>query len=148
MLAALAVRPLPQESEDWSTFISLLLLANLPLPESGEPARFFAVEDEVGLVGFGGLEGSGCDQLLRSLVTVPGLRRRGLGPFLASRLVEQAKRDGAERLWLLTSEAAEFFAELGWVPVERDSAPQAVRQSRLFRDLCPATAVLMSRSLG
>lgn len=79
---------------------------------------------------------------------MPGLRRRGLGPLLAGQLIGQARLDGADRLWLLTTEADEFFAELGWIAQGRDSAPGTVRRSRLYRDLCPATAVLMTRSLG
>lgn len=37
MLAALAVRPLDPESEDWAAFLGLLALADLPLPEEHEP---------------------------------------------------------------------------------------------------------------
>jgi amino-acid N-acetyltransferase len=84
--------------------------------------RFFAVEDERSLIGFGGLEGSGPDQLIRSVVVAPGLRHHRIGPALVKQLVEQAKAEGVERLWLLTTEADEFLADLGWVPAERESA--------------------------
>ena len=148
MITALHLRPLSLQDTDWRTFISLLTLADLPTPYLEDGGRFFLMEDETGLIGFGGLEGDGADQLIRSVVMAPGLRRRGLGPRLVDQLVQQAKACGAERLWLLTTEADQFFAELGWTAVERDSAPEKVQGSRLFRDGGPATAVLIVRSLS
>jgi arsenate reductase/amino-acid N-acetyltransferase len=148
VLATLSIRPLRPESEDWSAFLNLLTLADLPTPALACGARFYAVEDEVDFIGFGGLEGTAPDQLLRSVVTVPGLRHRGLGHKVVGRLVDQASRDGAQRLWLLTTEADRFFADLGWTAVERAKAPQTVRTSLLYQDLCPATARLMLRSLS
>ncbi len=148
MLATLSIRPLHPESEDWSTLFDLLTLADLPTSDLADGARFYAVEDEVDLIGFGGLEGTGPDQLVRSVVTVPGLRHRGLGPTVVGRLVDQARRDGAQRLWLLTTKADRFFADLGWMAVERARAPQTVRTSQLYRGLCPATARLMLRRLS
>jgi N-acetylglutamate synthase-like GNAT family acetyltransferase len=148
MLVTLTLRELSADTEDWSTFASLLTLAGLPTSDLHEGGRFVVVEDEVGLVGFGGLEGSGPDQLIRSVVVTPGLRRRGMGPVVVRCLVDQARRDGAKRLWLLTTEADGYFGEQGWVAMARDRAPDSVRASRLYQDLCPATAVLMVRSLA
>jgi amino-acid N-acetyltransferase len=147
MIEALTLRTLSPESGDWSIFLDLLNLAALPTSDLQAGSRFFVLEDERGLVGFGGLQGSGSDQLIRSVVVVPGLRHRRMGPALVKRLVEQAKADGAERLWLLTTEADQFFADLGWTAGERGSAPDTVRSTGLFQDICPSTAVLMVRSL-
>ena len=71
----------------------------------------------------------------------------GVGDVVVQRLVEQARSKGAERLWLLTTEADQFFAELGWSEVPRDRAQDAVRASRLYSEICPATAALMMRPL-
>jgi amino-acid N-acetyltransferase len=147
LLRTLAIRTIQTSSEDWLTFVSLLNLAELPVPEADEIARFLAVEDEMGLIGFGGLEGSGPDQLLRSVVTASGVRRRGLGKVLVRQLVEEARSQGAERLWLLTSKANSFFAKLGWSEEPRDKAPELVRMSRRYTEICPATAALMVRSV-
>jgi amino-acid N-acetyltransferase len=148
VLTALTLRPLNASNEVWSTFVSLLALADMPTSDLSAGGRFFAVEDDMGLVGFGGLEGSGADQLLRSVVVAPGLRRRGMGPIVVQRLVEQAQREGADRLWLLTTQADRFFASLGWATVTRNVAPASVQTSRLYSEICPATAVLMVRSLA
>jgi amino-acid N-acetyltransferase len=135
-------------SDEWLTFVSLWTLADLPVLDRTEGGRFFVVEDEMGLVRVGGIEGSGPDQLLRSVVVTPGVRRRGMGPSVVQRLVDQARRDGAERLWLLTTDANHFFAGLGWTEVPRDHASEAVRASRLYGEICPATAALMMRPLS
>jgi amino-acid N-acetyltransferase len=148
MISSLILRPLLAEDADWPAFQDLLVLAGLPVPDTEDDARFFAVDDELGLVGFGGLHGHSTDQLLRSIVVAPGLRRRGMGHVLVHRLVEQARSGGAQRLWLLTSEADRFFADLGWAAAPRVAAPAAVRSSRLYSEICPATTVLMVRSLA
>jgi N-acetylglutamate synthase-like GNAT family acetyltransferase len=146
MIDLLPVRPVAPRDPDWRTFSELLALASLPQP--GEDGRSFAVEDERGLLGFGALEGEGPDQLLRSVVLVPSLRRRGLGHALVSRLVGQARTDGAERLWLLATGAERWFARLGWSPVPRAGAPEAIRRLGQLQGVCPASAALMVRALA
>ncbi len=146
MIDLLTVRPVTPRDPDWRVFSDLLALAALPQPEEG--GRSFAVEDERGLRGFGALEGDGPDQLLRSVVLVPSLRGRGLGSVLVSRLVGQARAEGVARLWLLTTGAERWFARLGWSPVPRGGAPEAIRRLGQFRGICPASAALMVRALA
>jgi amino-acid N-acetyltransferase len=146
MIDLLPVRPVTPRDPDWRTFSDLLALASLPQPEEG--GRSFAVEDERGLLGFGAIEGGGPDQLLRSVVLVPSLRRRGLGHALVSPLVGQARAEGAARLWLLTTGAERWFARLGWSTVPRDGAPEAFRRLSQFQGVCPASASLMVRALA
>ena len=124
MIGVLSVRPVARHDTDWRAFEDLLGLAKLPRPGPEEGCRVFAVEDEVGLLGFGGLDGAGADQMLRSVVLAPGLRHRGLGRVLVARLVHQARADSAMRLWLLTTEADHWFAGLGWSPATRDQDPE------------------------
>jgi N-acetylglutamate synthase-like GNAT family acetyltransferase len=44
-----------------------------------------------------------------------------------------------------TTDAAPFFDWLGFAPVSREAAPDALRRTRQFSALCPASAVLMRR---
>ena len=97
---------------------------------------------------FGGLEGSGPDQLIRSVVVTSSVRQRGFGRRIVEALAGQARTDGAKRLWLLTTSADGFFADLGWTIVERGKAPEPVRATPQFAGLCPASAVLMCRQLA
>lgn len=69
------------------------------------------------------------------------------GTALCDRLEDRASADGVETLYLLTTTAAEFFADRGYVAVERSGAPDAIRGTTEFADLCPSSATCMAKSL-
>jgi amino-acid N-acetyltransferase len=122
--------------------------AGLPFDDIGEPGRrFYRLDDAVGPLGWGGLEVHGSDALLRSVVMLDHHRGKGTGRALVGWLIDEATRLGVERLWLLTTTAAPFFAKLGFDPANRDAAPDAIRATREFRDICPASATCMVRRL-
>ena len=54
---------------------------------------------------------------------------------------------GVETLYLLTTTAPEFFGERGYAEVNREEAPEAIRGSTEFADLCPTTATCMRKRL-
>lgn len=147
-MTTLAVRPLQPEDRDYPAFVKALAAARLPTDDLGEDGRFFALH--VGreeALAYGGLAGSGPDRMIRSVVVPEGARGRGQGRLMVRLLEEQALHDGAERLWLLTTSAAPFFAGLGWTVADRSEAPTSIRDSRQFRGLCPSSAVLMCKTL-
>jgi N-acetylglutamate synthase-like GNAT family acetyltransferase len=128
---------------DFDAFIAALVAAKLPTEDLlSEPFRYFCLED----VAWGGF-GSERDALIRSVVVSPDARGRGFGAAVVNALAERARRHGVERLWLLTTDSAPFFARLGWAPAERSSAPPTITASRQFSDLCPASSTLMVRAL-
>lgn len=145
---ALAFRPLRRDSMDYAAFVGALTIASLPTDDLEESGRYYALDDDRQLVGFGGLEGSGPDQMIRSVVIPLRLRGRGYGQGVVDGLIRRAVADGVERLWLLTTSAGPFFSRLGWRAEDRARAPEAVRTSRQFSGLCPASAVLMCRHLA
>lgn len=129
------------------TLEAALAAAALPVADLARPGRrFFQWQDPAG-AGFGGIEGSGQDLLLRSVVVTRRDRGAGVGTRLVEALVDQARRRGARRLWLLTTGAEAFFLRCGFHRVERDAAPASIQAGEEFRDLCPASAVLMMRAL-
>lgn len=130
------------EADD-SAFLAALTEAGLPTDDlTSEPFRYFNLED----VAFGGV-GEGADALIRSVVVMPHARGRGHGIVLAESLAGEARGAGVKRLWLLTTNAAPFFEELGWRVVDRADAPPTIAASRQFTGLCPASATLMVRAL-
>jgi N-acetylglutamate synthase-like GNAT family acetyltransferase len=141
------LRPLRREGPNYDHFIDALRGACLPSDDLEAGARFYVLQTEAGADAFGGLEGSGPDQLIRSVVVPPSARAQGLGRQVTEALAAQARLNGAERLWLLTTSADPFFAKLGWSVADRGDAPEAVRATRQFAGLCPASATLMCRSL-
>lgn len=98
-------------------------------------------------VGFGGLEMHGDLALLRSVVTLPPLRRRGIGRAMIEVLETEAVARGARAIYLLTADSAPFFARLGYAPCAREQVPPAIRATVQFASLCPQTAVVMTKDL-
>jgi N-acetylglutamate synthase-like GNAT family acetyltransferase len=127
-----------------------LVKAKLPADDVGEARvlvwRFETVERTP--VGFGGLEIFGRDALLRSLVTLPPVRQVGMGAAMVAILETEARALKCRTVYLLTASGTDFFARLGYAACTRNDVPQAVRGSRQFAELCPATAVTMVKGIG
>jgi N-acetylglutamate synthase-like GNAT family acetyltransferase/DNA-binding transcriptional ArsR family regulator len=141
------LQPVHAESAGFIGMRATLEKNNLPADDlGGEGQRYFSLMDESGAAfGYGGLEGQGADQLLRSLIIYPTARGTGLGRVLVRLLEAQAREDGAQRLWLLTNDAEKYFKRLGYKTVDRAEAPKAIVRTKQFAKLCPASAKLMKR---
>ena len=130
-------------------YVERLLRANdLPTHDvRSKPERFYVgyVDDEP--VGVGGVEVYGTDGLLRSVVVERAERGTGVGAALCDALKTAAAVDGVETLYLLTTTAAGFFADRGYVRLARTDAPEAIRATAEFDSLCPATATCMQKRL-
>ncbi len=111
-------------------------------------AHFVVADRECRIVGTVGLEVLGSSALLRSLAVVVPSRGAGLATRLVEVIVERAQQLGVRELWLLTTTAESFFANLGFRTVPRDEAPADIQSTREFRALCPVSAVLMRRRVN
>lgn len=120
--------------------------ARLPTVDLEEPDRtFFGLSDDKGPIGYIGVEGTGPERLLRSLVVLPSRR----GERHGARLVRHVETmfAGEARLHLLTTAAAEFFRSLGFVDADRAQAPAVVATTGQFASLCPASATYLVKDL-
>jgi amino-acid N-acetyltransferase len=126
-----------------------LVKAGLPADDVGDPQlsfwRFETHEDVP--VGFGGLAFHGSDALLRSVVTLPPLRQLGMGAAMVAALETEACARKCHAIYLLTESEQDFFARLGYAPCARADVPEAVRASRQFVALCPASAAVMVKKV-
>lgn len=128
---------------------SLLRSCDLPDDDIGHHLPNFVVAGHEGrIVGTIGLEVLGSSALLRSLAVEVSSRRAGLATRLVEVIVERAQQLGVRELWLLTTTAESFFANLGFRTVPRDEAPADIQSTREFRALCPVSAVLMRRRVN
>jgi UDP-N-acetylmuramate: L-alanyl-gamma-D-glutamyl-meso-diaminopimelate ligase len=86
--------------------------------------------------------------LLRALVTSPERRGMGFGWLLADAALNRARSRGCRRVFLVTENASDFFAEkLGFKKVERAMVDASVLESSQFGfDIARATT--MVRDLG
>jgi amino-acid N-acetyltransferase len=129
---------------DYPAVIALLEAAGLPT--AGVPPAlddFLVAETGDGLAGAIGLERYGSDALLRSAVVRPGHQGTGVGAALVRALLDRARRGGLREIYLLTTTAERWFPRFGFVQIEREQVPDAVRASVEFREACPASAAVM-----
>ena len=106
----------------------------------------FSTQDDVP-AGFGGIEVHGADALMRSVVTLPPLRSRGIGRGIVRALEAEAVVMKCRAVWLLTTTAREFFERLGYAAVDRADVPGAIRATAQFSSLCPDSATVMVKRL-
>ena len=130
--------------------VAALKAEDLPVDDLAEPNRTFFVYRTLGgvVVGFGGYELYGADVFLRSIVVPPEGRSKRIGRNLIPLLLYRARREGACNAWLLTMHAGGFFEKTGFKHRTRDEAPALILATRQAKSLCPASAALMSKTIG
>lgn len=139
----------PARATDFDAVTNLLRGAGLPVEDLAvERMKDFIVATSDGsLAGVIGLEAFQQVGLLRSLVVDPDSRAAGVGRLLVAALEADARRRGLTDLWLLTIDANRYFQALGYLARERHLAPQAIRETAEFSQLCPGTATLMQKTI-
>lgn len=146
-LPKLIAKPIPRDER--GLLAQALAKAKLPAADVDAPGRLFwrfEDADQVPL-GYGGLEIHGTDALLRSLLTLPPAQGRGVGRAMVAALEVEAAALACRSIWLLTVDAAPYFARLGYAPCAREAASDAIRATEQWRSLCPANATVMSKPL-
>ncbi len=138
---------------------ALLQQADLPVPgltdapvsflvaragTAGKPGQAAAAKEIIGCVGW---ESYGTRALLRSQAVRADARGGGVGRALTETLCARLAAAGMTEVYLLTTDAAGFFAKLGFTRIERGQVPESVLQSREFTMTCCASAVVMRRGL-
>lgn len=127
----------------------LLETAGLPIPGHADvPVQMMAAFAGPHLVGCVGWESFGQQALLRSLAVHPSMRGQGVGQVLVDCLLDVMAGMEVDDVYLLTTEAAGFFARFGFETIERSNVPGPVQGSGEFALDCCQTAVVMKRNLG
>ena len=128
--------------------LRLLAAASLPTEDVADHARNLFIALEGGeVVGAIEIEDHGSVALMRSLVVSEAHRGRGLAQSLCATALARATTLGLSDVYVLTESAEAWFAARGFARLARDQAPRAVQHTRQFRELCPASAVLMRLEL-
>ena len=130
--------------------VQLLAAAQLPTEDltAAHCEHFFFAGSPTEPTGLVGLELFGNVALLRSLVVAPDRRGTGEGAALLRHAEDHARAQGVGTLYLLTTTAESFFAKHGYQRAPRDSAPAAIRATREFSGICPASSAFMMRQLS
>ncbi|MFC1749527.1 arsenic resistance N-acetyltransferase ArsN2 [Pseudomonadota bacterium] len=134
---------------DIPSLVSLLKDARLPYLDIDEHiATFYIAEDASGvIVGCVGLEKHNTCGLLRSLLVSKHSRNNGYGVLLFEYAQKKAKLLGVEEMYLLTTDARDYFLSKGFVVDERARVPVEIKNTKQFSSLCPESATVMSKVL-
>ena len=141
------------KQNDWQDVRQLLDEAELPIADLGPEhlVDFLVAErsgtDRIETLGIVGLQRFKQVGLLRSLVVSQRDRKSGLGRRLVSAVEAKACYAGVKDLWLLTIDAEQYFENLGYKMMSRESAPDSIRNTEEFSGLCPNGAYLMRKVL-
>lgn len=128
---------------------TLLTACRLPSADlsPGNLEHFFGCGPAQAPKGVVGLEIYGTTALLRSLAVAPEYRGAGCGKALVAEAERYAQAKGVRALYLLTTTAETFFEHLGYRPSQRESAPDAIRQTQEFSATCPSSSAFMVKRL-
>lgn len=136
-------------SEDLTVIQQLLKSNRLPFeditPEHLE--HYFLINGEQELIAAIGLEKYGHYGLLRSLAVRKDHQKNGLGRSLVNKLEDYAKNLNIEKMFLLTTTAESFFSKLDYKKISRKHAPESIQNSEEFSNICPDSAVVMTKKL-
>ena len=130
--------------EGLEAFRTLLKTSGLPYQDLNFKDHILVgYYDNDELVGTGGLEVYDGYALLRSLAVKLGARGMSLGSAITKDLIEQAKKNKLNGIYLLTETARGFFLLKGFKDVMRDQVPEGVRASSEFSHVCSTTAACL-----
>jgi len=125
----------------------LLAVCRLPTDDIRNDAVFVVARAGAQLCGAAGVEPFGAMALLRSVAVHPAWQRRQIAHALCDEIMRRARAMGVTHVYLLTTDAQDFFRRLGFSAITRDSLPSEIRATAQFRELCPASASAMARDL-
>ncbi|UCG86194.1 MAG: GNAT family N-acetyltransferase [Gemmatimonadota bacterium] len=138
----------PATHDDLPVILRLLERCDLPIDDVPPIVEdFIAARSGDAVIGTVALESFASVGLLRSLAVDADSRKHGLGRSLCEYVLQEARRRAIGSVYLLTTDAVGYFAKLGFHEVDRALAPDAIRETQQFRELCPDSATLMCRHI-
>jgi UDP-N-acetylmuramate: L-alanyl-gamma-D-glutamyl-meso-diaminopimelate ligase len=146
LLKRLGDAVVPSAPEDVQGARDLLDETGLSYPDLREHVNeLLVLRDSAGrVVGCVAMEMYDDSGLLRGLATAGTRRGEGLGWMLADAALGRARRRGARRVYLITENASDFFAEkFGFQAVDRELVDAAVLDSSQFQSMPKGTAMVL-----
>jgi len=133
---------------DLDTIIDLLESYGLPANDiKGHLDNFIVAKESNVLIGVGGWESCKEVALLRSLAVNTSHKGLGVAEKILKRLEEQAANSGVKAFYLLTDTATKYFERFDFNEQSRENAPESIRTTKQFSELCPHTATMMYKNL-
>lgn len=136
-------------SDDLGRVASLLQTAGLPpLPTALPLANVLVALEDSAVIGVIAFQVTGLRGLVWPAAVDPSHLGDGVRPSLFQSLLARAHELSLRELYLLPEKDAEFFSEVGFVPISEDAVPLAIRTTREYRDQRSKTAEVMRLQLA
>lgn len=133
---------------DSEELFSIIEDADLPVSDiEPEHSVFLAATTQNKIVGCAGLQQIGKSGLLRSLVVLSEYRGKGIAKKLCDSILDLAKKKKYQTVYLLTTDAERYFSKYGFNKIEKESAPEEVKLTRQYNEICSDSAVVMKMEL-
>ncbi len=132
------------------TFEQILIRAGLPTEDIRQVdwLALIGQRNQTATVGVAGIQQCGNHLLLRSVVVERSYQGKGLASVLVNILHQRAQDAGYANIYLLTLDAAEYFRKkFDYKIINRTQAPEEIARSGQFLHICPASAMLMNKTL-
>jgi amino-acid N-acetyltransferase len=129
----------------------LKLLKQSELPTSdirSETSIFFAATNQKEIIGCIGLEILGSIGLLRSLAVKGDYRGQGIAKLLTKKVIESARSNNLETIYLLTTDVELFFEGIDFQKIVKTEAPQEIKDTKQYSEICSESAVVMKLELA
>ena len=135
-------------AEDGPSILQLLRDAELPVDGLLDHlGTAFVARVDGRIAGCAALEMYDGAALLRSVAVAPAAQGHGIGRRLVDAVITLAETLGVPTVYLLTTSAERYFPKHAFVPITRAQVPASVQASVEFGSACPASAVVMQRTL-
>lgn len=139
----------PAEKPDLDMIKKLLDDNKLPTTDIYQDnVHFFVGCTDNGMIGVIGFEKYKNVGLLRSLAVKDPYKDQQIGTQLIKFLFNWCVSEQIDTLFLLTTSAEKYFTRFGFVDIDRHEVPDAIKQTREFKDICPVSAVVMYKKLN
>jgi amino-acid N-acetyltransferase len=127
--------------------ITLLEIAKLPTTDISDDTVLYLLQNNEKTIGTAGLDIFDDCALLRSVSIIKEEQGKGFGKILNREIENYAKESGINCLYLLTTDAKDFFGKLGFCVIKREESPAVLQQTAEFNSLCPSTATVMKKRI-
>ncbi len=138
------------QNHDEASVYQLLQDSALPTQDlTAEHFRhFFVMKEEGEILGVAGVERLSAQRgLMRSIAVKPEYRGKQIATQLYHAAEEHACSMGMREVYALTTTIEPWLTRLGFERIERDNAPDDIRQTSEFSALCPASAAILRKTL-
>ena len=133
--------------KDRQAVMALLAEQGLPVSDITENTLLYSLLDGDKVIGTAGLDIFDDSALVRSVSVLKELQGKGYGKFLNGLVELAAKEKEINCLYLITNTAGGFFGRRGYSIIDREAAPETIKQTGQFSTLCPSSAVVMKKNI-